>query len=82
MVKEHLQLSRFVRLAVVVVMFLLAAAGAKAQQTTGQSGSASGTTSIDGKQIPAPAPPFGGVIKESAKDSTPWWTPSVVPPVW
>jgi arylsulfatase len=24
--------------------------------------------------------PFGGVIKESAKDSTPWWPPRVVPP--
>ena len=24
--------------------------------------------------------PFGGVIKESVKDSTPWWQPRVVPP--
>jgi arylsulfatase A-like enzyme len=49
-------------------------------QASGQSGAASGTTSIDGKQIPAPAPPFGGVIKENAKDSTPWWPPRIVPP--
>jgi len=30
---------------------------------------------LDGKQLPAPPPKFGGVIKESAKDSTPWWPP-------
>ena len=24
--------------------------------------------------------PFGGVIKESAKNSKPWWPPRVVPP--
>jgi hypothetical protein len=28
----------------------------------------------------APPPKFGGVIKESWKDSTPWWAPRVVPP--
>jgi hypothetical protein len=35
---------------------------------------------LDGKQLPPPPMPFGGVIKESAKDSTPWWPPRVVPP--
>jgi arylsulfatase A-like enzyme len=29
---------------------------------------------------PAAAPKFGGVIKESAKDSKPWWPARVVPP--
>jgi hypothetical protein len=61
-------------------MFLLAALTARAQQTTGTLGSPSATTTIDGKQLPAPAPKFGGVIKESAKDSTPWWPPRIVPP--
>ena len=51
-----------------------------AQVVTGQLGSPSATTTIDGKQIPAVPPPFGGVIKTSAKDSTPWWPPRVVPP--
>jgi arylsulfatase A-like enzyme len=51
-----------------------------AQQVTGEPGSPSATTTIDGKQIPPPPPKFGGVIKESAKDSTPWWPPRVVPP--
>jgi arylsulfatase A-like enzyme len=58
----------------------LAAAGAKAQQVTGTPGSASATTTIDGKQLPPPPPKFGGVIKESAKDSTSWWPPRIVPP--
>jgi len=51
-----------------------------AQQATGATGSPSATTTLDGKQLPAPPPKFGGVIKESAKDSTPWWPPRIVPP--
>jgi arylsulfatase len=53
---------------------------AAAQETTGISGSPSGTTTIDGKQLPAPDPSFGGVIKDDALQSTPWWAPRVVPP--
>jgi quinol monooxygenase YgiN len=53
---------------------------AAAQQVTGTLGQADATTTINGKQIPEPPPKFGGVIKESAKDSTPWWPPRVVPP--
>ena len=34
----------------------------------------------DGAQLPAPAPPFGGVIKDNALQSTPWWPPRIVPP--
>ena len=51
-----------------------------AQQITGTPGSPSATTTIDGKQLPPPPPKFGGVIKETAKDSKPWWPPRVVPP--
>ena len=41
------------------------APSARAQiQTTGTPGSPSATTTIDGKQIPPPPLPFGGVIKE------------------
>jgi arylsulfatase A-like enzyme len=46
----------------------------------GASGSPSATTSLDGKQLPPLPPAFGGVIKESATESTPWWAPRVVPP--
>src|ERR1700723_2137219 len=51
-----------------------------AQQITGVPGSPNATVMLDGKQLPPPPMPFGGVIKESAKDSTPWWPPRVVPP--
>ena len=43
-------------------------------------GSPSATTTIPGNQLPPPPPKFGGVIKETYKDSTPWWPPRVVPP--
>ena len=51
-----------------------------AQEITGSPASASATTTISGEQLPAPPLKFGGVINESAKDSTPWWPPRVVPP--
>ncbi len=51
-----------------------------AQQVTGELGSASATTTISGKQLPPPDPKFGGVIKEKASESKPWWAPRVVPP--
>src|SRR6516162_11215429 len=51
-----------------------------AQQITGTPGSPEATTTITGKQLPPPDPKFGGVIKEKASESTPWWPPRVVPP--
>jgi arylsulfatase len=51
-----------------------------AQQGTGELGSPSATTAISGKQLPAPDPKFGGVIKEKATESKAWWPPRVVPP--
>ena len=51
-----------------------------AQQITGTPGSPSATTTIDGKQLPPPDPKFGGVIKDDALQSKPWWAPRVVPP--
>src|SRR6476469_9807685 len=50
------------------------------QQINGTPGSPDATVVIDGKQIPPPPLPFGGVIKESATDSKPYWPPRVVPP--
>jgi arylsulfatase len=49
-------------------------------QTTGTIGSPSATTTIPGSQLPAPDQTFGGVIKETAEGSKPWWPPRVVPP--
>ncbi|PZF77143.1 arylsulfatase [Aestuariivirga litoralis] len=70
---------RFVTLAVIGLAAFLCA-GASAQQVTGTPGSPSATTTISGEQLPAPAPPFGGVIKDNALQSTPWWAPRIVPP--
>jgi arylsulfatase A-like enzyme len=51
-----------------------------AQQVTGELGSPSATTTLSGKQLPPPDPAFGGVIKQKASESKPWWPPRVVPP--
>ncbi len=59
---------------------LFATYNAVAQQVTGTLGQADATTTINGKQIPPPPPKFGGVIKDTAPESTPWWPPRVVPP--
>lgn len=65
----------------IVVIWMMAACGAAlAQETTGIIGSPGATTTIDGKQLPAPDPKFGGVIKQNALQSTPWWAPRIVPP--
>ncbi len=57
-----------------------AAFAANAQQLTGTLGSPSATTTISGRQLPAPDPKFGGVIKAGALQSKPWWAPRIVPP--
>jgi arylsulfatase len=54
--------------------------GAHAQQVTGTLGSPSATSTISGNQLPAPNPPFGGVIKNDALQSKIWWPPRIVPP--
>ncbi len=59
---------------------VLAAAPAAAQVVTGTLGAPSATTTLQGNQIPAPPPAFGGVIKDSALESKQWWPPRVVPP--
>jgi hypothetical protein len=56
------------------------AAQADQQRTNPAPGSPSGTTTIDGKYLPNPAPKFGGVINLNAKDSKPYWPPRTVPP--
>ena len=64
----------------IVTLVLFTGAPALAQQINGVPGSPSATMTIDGKQLPPPPLPFGGVIKESATDSKPYWPPRVVPP--
>lgn len=68
------------RLTVLVALAASCVASAAAQQIYGTPGSPDATMSIPGNQLPPPPPAFGGVIKESAKDSKPYWPPRVVPP--
>jgi arylsulfatase A-like enzyme len=64
----------------VAILLAPGCSAVSAQQVTGVPGSPGATTTIDGKQLPPPDPKFGGVIREKASESTPWWAPRVVPP--
>ena len=66
------------RLSLIVTVAMMGAASA--QQVTGTLGSPGATTTISDKQLPPPDPKFGGVIKDDALQSKPWWAPRVVPP--
>jgi arylsulfatase len=59
---------------------LAGAAPALAQQTTATPGSPGATTTIDGRYLPNPPPPFKGEINPNAVDSKPYWPALVVPP--
>ena len=76
--------SKSMKLASSLPIFLglscLAGAPVSAQVVTGTLGEPSATTTIPGNQIPAPPPPFGGVIKETLEGSKTWWPPRIVPP--
>jgi arylsulfatase A-like enzyme len=85
LVKEHAmkqenRTSVAMAFAVILIALTFSALPAMAQQITGTRGSPSATTTISGKQLPAPDPKFGGVIKEKASESKAWWPPRVVPP--
>ena len=49
-------------------------------ETAGTIGSPGATTTISGKQLPAPQPKFDGEIKDDALQSKIWWAPRIVPP--
>jgi arylsulfatase len=53
---------------------------AVAQETAGTPGSPGATSTIDGRYLPNPPPPFAGEINPNAVDSKPYWAPLVVPP--
>jgi arylsulfatase A-like enzyme len=63
--------------------FLLIVLGATApaqQRTTGVPGSPDATTTIDGRYLPNPPPPFRGEINPNALQSKPYWPARIVPP--
>ncbi len=68
----------FVTLA--VCLLACPAASIEAQETSGTPGSPSATSTISGKQLPAPDPEFGGVINPNSLNSKYWWAPRIVPP--
>jgi len=80
MKREPRKMAVAAEIAAFLIAATLAATPVAAQQITGTPGSPSATTTIEGKQLPPPPPKFGGVIKEDAKDSKPYWPATVVPP--
>ena len=73
-----MQMKIAARIALISSIAVMGQAGA--QQVTGTLGSPSATSTVSNKQLPAPDPKFGGVIKNDALQSKPWWAPRVVPP--
>jgi arylsulfatase len=71
---------RTIRSLASLVALICVALSATAQQIYGTPGAPGTTMSISGQQLPAPDPKFGGVIKDDALQSTPWWAPRIVPP--
>jgi hypothetical protein len=75
---------RFVSLAAIAFVVGAIVSYVAARQPTPNAqppvGSPAARAPIDGKQLPAPNPKFGGVIKEGALQSKPWWAPRIVPP--
>jgi len=64
----------------IAALLTLSCLSASAQQVIGTPGAPSATTTVPGNQLPPPDPKFGGVIRNDALQSTPWWAPRVVPP--
>src|SRR5215472_13609266 len=62
------------------LVLLMPAAITAQQQTTGTPCSPAAPTTIDGRYLPNPPPPFGGEINLNAKNSKPCWPAKVVPP--
>ena len=76
-----MKLTRHILLSGMFVAAVLAAApSAKLSKSPARPVHPTPPSRLTGKQLPPPPLPFGGVIKESAKDSKPYWPPRVVPP--
>ncbi|WP_378941982.1 arylsulfatase [Mesorhizobium sp. ANAO-SY3R2] len=59
---------------------IVAASPASAEDRTPPPGAPDATTTIDGRYLPNPPPPFGGKINLNAYQSKPFWPPRIVPP--
>ena len=80
--KESMKSNRKSRLrwACVLVSFVAGPYLTAAIETTGTVGAPDATTTISGKQLPAPQPEFKGKITHDALTSKEWWAPRIVPP--
>ena len=74
------QASKAMLIAICLVATFFASGPSIAQTITGVPGSPSATTSIQGDQLPAPPPKFGGKIERDATKSKAWWPPRIEPP--
>lgn len=63
-----------------VALLSFSCANAATPEVNGTPGSPSATTTIDGRYLPNPPEAFRGVINLDAASSTPYWSPTVVPP--
>ena len=70
--------SKILTVAAITAVYGTMPATAAAQQISGTQPNM--TITVEGSQLPAPPPKFGGVIKETADKSKSWWPPRVVPP--
>src|SRR5262245_26299157 len=77
--KPNNNVFRFGSALMTVMAVMFNAVTASSQEISGTPGSPSATEVIKGNQLPPPPGKFGGVIKESAKESKPYWPPRVVP---
>src|SRR5450755_1921591 len=67
-------------IAPLMILFVLFAIGLNAQiQTTGTPGTPGSTTTISGKQLPAPPQPNGGTVGSLITNSKTWWPSRIVP---
>jgi arylsulfatase len=62
------------------LLLSVGAVAALAQQTSGAPGAPDATTTIDGRYLPNPPPPFRGEINPNALQSKPYWPARIVPP--
>ena len=64
----------------IIVALLLGVQRTEAQKISGKPGAPSSTFTVQGKSLPVLPPPFEGVIKTSATNSTPYWPARLAPP--
>jgi arylsulfatase A-like enzyme len=78
--KQEWKSRSWARLGLLLVVGLLYSIPARAQEITGTLGSPDASRFANSKVLPVPALKFGGVIKQNAAQSKPWWPPQVAPP--